>query len=132
MAVKNPYQKYQQTSVNTASPAELSLMLYNGCLKFMSQAKQAIEQKNIEKKNEYIQRAQMIIQEFMVTLNRDVAMSEDLMRLYDFIFRKLVDANTHSDLTALKEAEEMVLDLRNTWKEMMQIQKKPQMAGSEQ
>ncbi|WP_282154556.1 flagellar export chaperone FliS [Cytobacillus gottheilii] len=132
MAVKNPYQKYQQTSVNTASPAELSLMLYNGCLKFMSQAKQAIEQKNIEKKNEYIQRAQMIIQEFMVTLNRDVAMSEDLMRLYDFIFRKLVDANTHSDLTALKEAEEMVLDLRNTWKEMMQNQKKPQMAGSEQ
>ncbi|KAB2332675.1 flagellar export chaperone FliS [Bacillus mesophilum] len=132
MAVKNPYQKYQQTSVNTASPAELSLMLYNGCLKFMSQAKQAIEQKNIEKKNEYIQRAQMIIQEFMVTLNRDVAMSEDLMRLYDFIFRKLVDANTHSDLTALKEAEEMVLDLRNTWKEMMQTQKKPQMAGSEQ
>lgn len=132
MAVKNPYQKYQQTSVNTASPAELSLMLYNGCLKFMSQAKQAIEQKNIEKKNEYIQRAQMIIQEFMVTLNRDVAMSEDLMRLYDFIFRKLVDANTHSDLTALKEAEDMVLDLRNTWKEMMQNQKKPQMAGSEQ
>ncbi|QVY61208.1 flagellar export chaperone FliS [Cytobacillus gottheilii] len=132
MAVKNPYQKYQQTSVNTASPAELSLMLYNGCLKFMSQAKQAIEQNNIEKKNEYIQRAQMIIQEFMVTLNRDVAMSEDLMRLYDFIFRKLVDANTHSDLTALKEAEEMVLDLRNTWKEMMQNQKKPQVAGSEQ
>lgn len=132
MAVKNPYQKYQQTSVNTASPAELSLMLYNGCLKFISQAKQAIEQKNIEKKNEYIQRAQMIVQEFMVTLNRDVAMSEDLMRLYDFIFRKLVDANTHSDLTALKEAEEMVLDLRNTWKEMIQNQKKPQMAGSEQ
>ncbi|WP_404356174.1 flagellar export chaperone FliS [Cytobacillus firmus] len=130
MAISNPYQKYQQTSVNTATPAELTLMLYNGCLKFMGQAKQAIESSNIEKKNEYIQRSQMIIQEFMVTLNKDVAMSEDLMRLYDYILRKLIDANTKNDLEALSEAEEMVMNLRNTWKEMIQSQKRTQPAGS--
>lgn len=130
MAISNPYQKYQQTSVNTATPAELTLMLYNGCLKFMGQAKQAIESSNIEKKNEYIQRSQMIIQEFMVTLNKDVAMSEDLMRLYDYILRKLIDANTKNDLEALSEAEEMVMNIRNTWKEMIQSQKRTQPAGS--
>lgn len=130
MAISNPYQKYQQTSVNTATPAELTLMLYNGCLKFMGQAKQAIESSNIEKKNEYIQRSQMVIQEFMVTLNKDVAMSEDLMRLYDYILRKLIDANTKNDLEALSEAEEMVMNLRNTWKEMIQSQKRTQPAGS--
>ncbi|WP_394580834.1 flagellar export chaperone FliS [Cytobacillus firmus] len=130
MAISNPYQKYQQTSVNTATPAELTLMLYNGCLKFMGQAKQAIESSNIEKKNEYIQRSQMIIQEFMVTLNKDVAMSEDLMRLYDYILRRLIDANTKNDLEALSEAEEMVMNLRNTWKEMIQSQKRTQPAGS--
>lgn len=130
MAISNPYQKYQQTSVNTATPAELTLMLYNGCLKFMGLAKQAIESSNIEKKNEYIQRSQMIIQEFMVTLNKDVAMSEDLMRLYDYILRRLIDANTKNDLDALSEAEEMVMNLRNTWKEMIQSQKRTQPAGS--
>ncbi|WP_370223792.1 flagellar export chaperone FliS [Cytobacillus sp.] len=130
MAISNPYQKYQQTSVNTATPAELTLMLYNGCLKFMGQAKQAIESSNIEKKNEYIQRSQMIIQEFMVTLNKDVVMSEDLMRLYDYILRRLIDANTKNDLDALSEAEEMVMNLRNTWKEMIQSQKRTQPAGS--
>ncbi|MDQ0269085.1 flagellar export chaperone FliS [Cytobacillus purgationiresistens] len=130
MAV-NPYQKYQQASVNTATPAELALMLYNGCLKFISLAKRAIEQSEVEKRNEYIQKSQDIIQEFMVTLNNDVAMSADLMRIYDFILRRLIDANTHSDLSALGEAESMVLDLRNTWKEMMANQKKLQVIGSE-
>ncbi|WP_433959287.1 flagellar export chaperone FliS [Cytobacillus horneckiae] len=131
MAV-NPYQKYQQTSVNTATPAELTLMLYNGCLKFIAMAKQAMEQADVSKRNELIQKSQNIIQEFMVTLNSDVAMSNDLMRIYDYILRRLIDANTNNDLEALTEAEGMVLDLRNTWKEMMANQKKPKMAGSEQ
>lgn len=131
MAV-NPYQKYQQISVNTATPAELTLMLYNGCLKFIAMAKQAMEQADVSKRNELIQKSQNIIQEFMVTLNSDVAMSNDLMRIYDYILRRLIDANTNNDLEALTEAEGMVLDLRNTWKEMMANQKKPKMAGSEQ
>ncbi|NRG47008.1 flagellar export chaperone FliS [Bacillus sp. CRN 9] len=131
MAV-NPYQKYQQTSVNTATPAELTLMLYNGCLKFIAMAKQAMEQADVSRRNELIQKSQNIIQEFMVTLNSDVAMSNDLMRIYDYILRRLIDANTNNDLEALTEAEGMVLDLRNTWKEMMANQKKPKMAGSEQ
>ncbi|MBD7937098.1 MULTISPECIES: flagellar export chaperone FliS [Cytobacillus] len=128
----NPYQKYQQTSINTATPAELTMMLYNGCLKFISIAKQAIEQGEVAKRNENMQKAQNIIQEFMVTLNQEVELSSDLLRIYDYVWRTLVDANTRNDLTALKEAESIIMDLRNTWKEMMLEQKKPQMVGSEQ
>ncbi|MEK5427559.1 flagellar export chaperone FliS [Cytobacillus sp. FSL R7-0680] len=128
----NPYQKYQQTSINTATPAELTMMLYNGCLKFISIAKQAMEQGEVAKRNENMQKAQNIIQEFMVTLNQEVEISSDLLRIYDYVLRTLVEANTRNDLTALKEAESMIMDLRNTWKEMMLAQKKPQMVSSEQ
>lgn len=71
MAITNPYQSYQQNSVNTASPGELTLMLYNGCLKFINLAKKAIEDKKMEEKNVNLIKAQKIIQELMVTLNMD-------------------------------------------------------------
>ena len=93
MATVNPYQQYQEQSVMTASPGELTLMLYNGCIKFINQAKLFIEQKNIEKANNAIIRAQDIIQELMVTLNMDYEISKNLAALYDYMNRRLIDAN---------------------------------------
>ncbi|MEC0304532.1 flagellar export chaperone FliS, partial [Terribacillus saccharophilus] len=66
MSVQN-YQAYQQNSVQTASPGELTLMLYNGCIKFIKFAQQAIEKKDIESKNTNIQKAQNIVRELMIT-----------------------------------------------------------------
>lgn len=124
MAIKNPYQAYQNNSVTTASPAELTLMLYDGCLKFIRQARVAIQGKNIEEKNTNLVKAQKIIQELMVTLNLDVAISENLLQMYDYINRRLVEANVHSDVAILDEVEGYVTEFRDTWKEVIQLDRK--------
>ncbi|WHY33784.1 flagellar export chaperone FliS [Cytobacillus firmus] len=126
MAVSNPYQSYQQNSVNTASPGELTLMLYNGCLKFIHQAKKAIEEKNIEMKNTNIQKAQSIIQELMVTLNMDMEVSKNMMSLYDFMNRRLMEANIKNDASILDEVEGLVTEFRDTWKEVIQVNRQKQ------
>lgn len=129
MAINNPYQAYQNNSVTTASPGELTLMLYNGCLKFTNLAKKAIEQKNIEEKNKSIQKAQNIIQELMVTLNMDLAVSRNMMTLYDFIHNRLVEANIKNDIAAIEEVEELVSEFRDTWKQVIQLNRQQQYAA---
>ncbi|USK43929.1 flagellar export chaperone FliS [Cytobacillus oceanisediminis] len=126
MAVSNPYQSYQQNSVNTASPGELTLMLYNGCLKFIHQAKKAIMDKNIEAKNTNIQKAQNIIQELMVTLNMDVEVSQNMMSLYDYMNRRLMEANIKNDTGILDEVEGLLTEFRDTWKEVIQVNRQKQ------
>ncbi|MES1046892.1 flagellar export chaperone FliS [Heyndrickxia oleronia] len=129
MAINNPYQAYQNNTVTTASPGELTLMLYNGCLKFTNLAKKAIEQKNIEEKNKNIQKAQNIIQELMVTLNMDLAVSRNMMTLYDFIHNRLVEANIKNDIAAIEEVEELVSEFRDTWKQVIQLNRQQQYAA---
>ncbi|KIO60679.1 hypothetical protein B4064_2335 [Caldibacillus thermoamylovorans] len=121
MAVSNPYQAYQENSVLTASPGDLTLMLYNGCLKFLNLAKKAIEEKNITEKNTNLQKAQNIINELMVTLNMDIEISKQMMALYDFVRIKLIEANVKNDLAALEEAESIMTDFRDTWKEVIKL-----------
>lgn len=119
MSTLNPYQQYQEQSIKTASPGELTLMLYNGCIKFINQAKQFIEQKDIEKANNAIIRAQDIIQELLVTLNMGYEISKNLAALYDFMYRRLIDANISKDVEALDEVLDLVTELRDTWKEVI-------------
>lgn len=121
MAVSNPYQAYQENSVLTASPGDLTLMLYNGCLKFLNLAKKAIEEKNITEKNTNLQKAQNIINELMVTLNMDIEISKQMIALYDFVRIKLIEANVKNDLAALEEAESIMTDFRDTWKEVIKL-----------
>ena len=86
-------------------------MLYNGCLKFIKLAKKAIQDKNVEEKNTNLIKAQNIIHEFMVTLNMDVKLSSELMLMYDYLHRRLVEANINSDLAILEEVEGFVIEL---------------------
>lgn len=130
MAMKNPYQTYSNNAVTTASPGELTLMLYNGCLKFINQAKQAMADQNIEVKNTSIQKAQAIIQELMVTLNMDVAVSDNLLSLYDYLNRRLIEANVKSDPAILEEVEGFVIEFRDTWKEVIQKNRQLHHAGA--
>lgn len=113
------YQAYQNNSVETASPGELTLMLYNGCLKFIKLAKRGMEESNYELKNTNIQKAQKIIQELMVTMNPDYSITEEIMPLYDYINRKLMEANLQNDPALLDEASELVTEFRDTWKEVV-------------
>jgi flagellar secretion chaperone FliS len=129
MVVNNPYKAYQNNTVTTASPGELTLMLYNGCIKFIQLAKKGIQDKNIEQKNTNIQKVQNIVSELMVTLNTDVEVSKNMMSLYDFINRRLVDANVKNDVKALEEAEGLVVEFRDTWKQAIQMNRQKQHAG---
>jgi flagellar protein FliS len=113
------HQAYKTNSVNTATPQELTLMLYNGCLKFMRQAKKAMEEKDIPAKNNNIQRAQDIISELIITLDHNAPIAKDILPLYEFINRRLIDANIKNDPEILMEAYALVEDFRNTWKEVM-------------
>lgn len=126
MAVNNPYKTYQHNSFNTASPGELTLMLYNGCLKFINQAKKAIQDNQIEIKNINIIKAQKIINELMITLNMDIEISKDMMALYDFINRQLIEANIKNSVTQLDVAEGLVTEFRDAWKQAVQIHRQKQ------
>ena len=132
MAMNNPYKSYQQNSVNTASPGELTLMLYNGCLKFITLAKKAMKAGNVQDKNTNLIKAQNIIHEFMVTLNRDIKVSEELMVMYEYIHRRLVEANVKSDETILEEVEGLVTELRDTWKQVIQLNRQQKFGNSDQ
>jgi flagellar secretion chaperone FliS len=128
MATKNPYQSYQASSVQTASPSELTLMLYNGCLKFIKLARKAIEEKNVEERNTNLVKAQKIIQELMVTLNMDYEVAKHMMTMYDYIYRRLVEANIKNDVEILDEVEGYVTEFRDTWKQVIQLNRQRQYA----
>ncbi|MFC7372998.1 flagellar export chaperone FliS [Fictibacillus iocasae] len=126
MSLANPYQAYQTNSVQTAPPGELTLMLYNGCLKFIAAGKNAVQENNIEEKNKNLLKAQKIIQELMVTLNMDVAVSQNLMQMYDYMNRRLIDANIQNSVEILEEVEGYVTEFRDMWKEVIQVNRKLQ------
>lgn len=132
MAKNNPYQVYKENAVNTASQGELSVMLYNGCLKFIKLAKKDIADGDLTAKNTHLIRAQDIIREIMVTSNMDSKVSNDLMRLYDYLYRQLIEANIHNNVAILEEVEGFVIELRDLWKEMIQLNRKQQFAESGQ
>ncbi|HWO77285.1 MAG TPA: flagellar export chaperone FliS [Bacillus sp. (in: firmicutes)] len=131
MAMKNPYKAYQDNSVNTATPGELTLMLYNGCIKFIRLAKLGLDEKNIEQKNTNIQKAQRIIQELMVTLNPDFEISQQMLPLYDYMNRRLIEANVKNDRAILDEVEGFVTEFRDTWKQVIQLNRKQPVNGAE-
>lgn len=117
----NPYQKYQNNSIMTASPGELTLMLYNGAIKFVNQGIEAIEKKDINKAHEYIMRAQDIIEELQVTLDMEYEIAQQIEPLYVFIKELLVQGNIHKDITKLQEANELIREFRDMWQDLLKV-----------
>lgn len=120
MMPNNAYQAYQNNAINTASSGELTLMLYNGCVKFIKRAMKDIEAKDYENKNKNIQKAQRIIQELMITLDPQVELSKQMLPLYDYMHHRLTEANIKNNNTYLKEVLEYVIEFRETWKQVLQ------------
>ena len=120
---QNQYNKIKTTSIMTASPQELTLMLYDGAIKFGNQAIIAIDNQEIEKASNSIIRVEDIIIELQTTLNTDYDIANSLDMLYDYIYNRLVEANLTKNKEILKESVDLIRDLRNTWKEAMQIYK---------
>ena len=119
MPVQNPYEQYQINKIMTASPAEITLMLYEGAIKFCNIAIMAIDQKDMEKAHTNIMKTQRIIEEFRNTLDRKYAVAEDFDRIYVYVLRRLFEANVNKDKEILEEVNTHMRSLRDTWKEVM-------------
>lgn len=124
LATNNPYSQYQEQSIFTATPEELTLMLYNGCVKFMTLAEIAIDDKNMQSKNDNLQKAQAIIAELEATIDMSYDISKGLWQLYDFCMDKLINANIENDKQSIQDAKEIISQIRDTWKEAMIIARK--------
>jgi len=120
MVGQNPYAQYNNSKILTASPAELTLMLYEGAIKFCNIAIMGIEQKDIEKAHVNIVKVQRIIDEFRATLDRKYPVSEDFDRVYVYILQRLFEANVKKDKEILEEILVHLRSMRDTWKEVMQ------------
>lgn len=111
--------KYKQNSIFTATPEELTLMLYNGAIKFMNIAKYSIENKEMEKAHNSLVRAQDIVAELNYSLDMKYDISNELRDLYDFIMSKLVEGNINKDISAIEDAVGIISEMRDTWKDVM-------------
>ena len=121
MALPNAYAQYKNSKVLTASPAELTLMLYEGAIKFCNIAITAIEQKEVEKAHVNIRKAQKIIEHLRVTLDMKYPVAKDFDNMYQYIDRRLLEANISKDPKILKEVLTHLHAIRDTWKEVMRI-----------
>ncbi|NLL79962.1 MAG: flagellar export chaperone FliS [Clostridiales bacterium] len=121
MALPNAYAKYKDSKVLTATPAELTLMLYEGAIKFCNIAISAIEHKEIEKAHNNIMKAQRIIDHLRTTLDMQYPVAEDFERIYLYLSRRLVKANIKKDAEILEEVCEHLRSVRDTWKEVMRL-----------
>ena len=115
----NAAEAYRQQRILNAPPEHLTLMLYNGCLKFIDDGIEALGKQDYESANNLFQRAQRIISEFRLTLNFDYEISNQLLPLYNYIYDRLVEGNIKSDLAQINEAKGMVTELRDAWVQAM-------------
>ena len=120
----NPYAQYSQNKILTASPAELTLMLYDGAIKFCNIAIMGIEQSDLQKAHNNIMKVQKIIEEFQLTLNFKYEIANDFNNVYNYIMKRLREANMTKDKAILEEVSEHLHTMRDTWKEVMRLNNK--------
>ena len=124
MIAYNAYNQYRENSINTASPEELTLMLYNGLVKFIMRGIDSIEKEKLDDAHNNIIKAQNIITEFMNTLDGKYEISHSLMSIYDYMFRRLVEANTSKDKKLLEEVLGYAKELRDIWEQAMKLSRR--------
>ena len=123
MAPMNQYAQYNNSKILTASPAELTLMLYEGAIKFPNIAIMAIQKNDIEKAHNNIKRVERIIEEFRSTLDHKYPVAEDFDRVYVYLLQRLFEANIKKDKEILEEVNTHLRSMRDTWKEVMAANK---------
>ena len=123
MAVTNPYAAYNNSKILTATPAELTLMLYEGAIKFCNIAIMGIEENNVEKAHNNIVKVENIIIEFRATLDKKYPVAQDFDNVYEYLIQRLTYANIHKDKEVLEEVLTHLRTRRDTWKEVMKLAK---------
>ena len=124
MAINNnPYAQYQNSRILTASPAELTLMLYEGAIKFGNIAIIGMQQKDIEKAHVNLKKVQRIVAEFRATLDMKYPVAQDFDRIYVYLERRMMEANLTKDPEIMEEVVTHLRSMRDTWKEVMRLNK---------
>lgn len=123
MITQNPKMQVLQKQIETASKEELTLMLYEGGIKFLNQAVVALEKNDHVKANNLIQRTEDIVREFQITLDHQYSISNELNLLYDYMYNRLVEGNLTKDIEIINEVLSMFREFRDTWKEAMKLAK---------
>ncbi len=121
MALPNAYSQYNNNKIMTASPAELTLMLYEGAIKFCNIAEVAIEQKDVQKAHTNIVKVQKIVDYLRQTLDMKYEVAQDYERIYLYLGQRLIEANIKKDKSILEEVNMHLHSVRDTWKEVMRI-----------
>ncbi len=119
----NPYAKYQNSKILTASPAELTLMLYDGAIKFGNIAIAAMQEKDIQKAHLNVVKVERIINEFRSSLDRKYPVAQDFDNIYVYLLQRLFQANVKKDPEIMEEIVEHLRTLRETWVEVMKKSK---------
>lgn len=114
-------QVYRRQQIMTATPEALTLMLYNGAIKFIAEGIEAVRHKRYEASNAALIRAQNIVSEFRATLKLEYGVARELMTLYNYVYGCLVQGNMREDVDKLEEAKTIMTELRDAWREAMKI-----------
>lgn len=109
--------KYLETAVQSASPAQLLIMLCDGAIRFCKQFIEALKVNNYEEANRNVIKVQDIIKEFVITLDKKAPIAENLLAMYDYIEFRLIEANMQKSLESAEEALSYLVELKNTWVE---------------
>lgn len=121
MLANQGYAAYANNKITTASPAELTLMLYDGAIKFCNIAIVGIEQKDIQKAHTNIVKVERIIEEFQATLDHKYPVAKDFDEVYKYLMIRLREANMKKDKEILEEVLKHLRTMRDTWKEVMRL-----------
>ena len=129
MTLPNNSEQYNNYKIMTASPAELTLMLYEGAIKFCNIAIMGIEQKDISKTHTNIVKTEKIVDYLRATLNMKYPVAQEFENIYVYLGRRLVEANLKKDKEILEEVCEHLRSVRDTWKEVMRLNREKGKAG---
>lgn len=121
MLANQGYAAYANNKIMTASPAELTLMLYEGAIKFTNLAIAAIEEKNVQKAHDNIMKVERIIEEFQSTLDHKYPVAKDFDEVYNYLMQRLREANMKKDKEIMEEILKHLRTMRDTWKEVMKL-----------
>lgn len=123
------YNAYLRSKVMTATPAELTLMLYEGAIKFVNKAIMSIEKNDVMGAHNNLMKTQRIVEELRASLDHKYPVAKEFDTVYEYILRRLVEANIKKDKDILEEVLEHLRTMRDTWKEVMKNANAPQTAS---
>lgn len=115
----NPYEKYKENSIMTASPGEITLMLFEGCWKFLKKAKIALEEKNVQESHNNLIKAQNIVVELIESLDFNYEISHNLFKVYEFVYEELIQINVTKDAKRIDPIIDIMYGYYETWKEVV-------------